>query len=248
MQTVSLVPPTQEQPMLTQAIRSIVPTYGYTVPPYQLLLDELERTKFTPDISTLEEYEWQLFFATDELKKDHTQHKLLGPEVRYKFPAFTQKNFHYWQHESPFNSPVPFRVPDGVQYNSLPFYPPIGKIKGQVFVIRPQTFLDLDIYKQNTVEFQRHRVRLVVPYRKVKWLKDHNLDPDFGVQEVFCRSNYNGRSIAHSREIVYTVRAWMYIGIPTFWDPLITAYDWGAVEHYNSNRRRWCETFYSIRR
>jgi len=62
------------------------------------------------------------------------------------------------------------------------------------------------------------------------WLKDHNLDPAFGVQEAFCRSEYNGKSVTHSKEIVCIIRAWMYIGIPSFWDPLITAYDWGAAE------------------
>ena len=236
-----------------QAIKSLIPGQSqpfdnYTTPSSDELAAERERTQFTPDIAKLEQYEWQLIFVTDELKKQHLKNSLLGSEQRYKFPAFTQKNFHYWQHEAPFNPPVPFRVADDVITNPLPFYPPIGKIKGQVFIIRPQAFLDLDNYKQNTVEFQRHRVRLVVPYRKLVWLKDHNLDPAFGVQEAFCRSEYNGKSVTHSKEIVCIIRAWMYIGIPSFWDPLITAYDWGSAEHYHSNTRRWCETFYSIRR
>lgn len=206
----------------------------------------LEDTKFTPDISVLEEYEWQLYFAPDETKKDHLKHHLVGDEREYKFPAFTQQKYNYWNHAAPFLPPIPMRSETPV--NLMPYYPPIAMIKGEVYAIRPQRFLELDRYKQNGVEYQRERIRLVVPYRKVLWLKDHNLDPSFGVQELFNRSAYAGSSVKTSEERVAIIRAWMYIGKPQFWDPLISAYDYSSVEVFNAKNRRWCDQYYSIRR
>jgi hypothetical protein len=233
--------------MLTAAIRKIVPSYGYTLPDPEWLWRVYEATKFTPDIARLEEYEWQLIFVADGLKKDHVHHHRLGERLPRMIPAFTQKNFHFWQPQAPFIDPVPLEVPEGYT-NMMPFFPPVAKIKGEVYAIRPQTFMDLDRMNQNGVEFFRRRIRLVVPYRKVVFLRDHNLDPSFGVQELLSRSEYTGSSIKTSEELTCILRAWMYIGKPEFWDPMISAYDWGPVEHYNSNKRRWAETYYHIRR
>jgi hypothetical protein len=232
--------------MITKQIRKVLPTYGYTIPDHATLWQATEDTKFTPDIATLEEYEWQLYFATDETKKDHLKHDLVGPEAQYRFPAFTQESFHYWDHDAPFLPPIPMKVTGYV--NAIPFFPPIAKIKGQVYLIRPQRFLELDRYKQNTVEYQRERIRVIVPYRQVLWLKDHNLDSAFGVQELFARSEYAGSSVKTSEERVAIIRAWMYIGKPEFWDPLISAFDYRAVETFHAKNRRWCETYYNIRR
>lgn len=230
---------------VTSHIRKVMPGYGYDFDP-AAIQQALEETKFTPDVAVIEQYEWQLFFAPDEIKKDHVKHDLLGEESEYKFPAFTQDTYHYWMHSAPFLPPIPMRTSGLV--NALTFFPPIARIKGEVHLIRPQRFLDLDRYKQNTVEYQRHRIRLVVPFRKVMWLKDHNLDPAFGVQEAFSRSRYSGSSIKTEQERVAIVRAWMYIGKPEFWDPLISAYDYEAVETFHSKNRAWCKTYYNIRR
>lgn len=231
--------------MLTTAVRKIIPTFGYDMPDRAMLLHALEETKFTPDISKLEMYEWQLFFAPDELKKDHVKHALLGDDKQYKFPAFTQKGYHFWQANAPFDAPVAMETEP---VNVSPFFPPVAKIKGEIYAIRPQRFLDLDRYRQNTVEYERQRVRFVVPYRKVLWLKDHNLDPSFGVQDEFSRSRYTGSSVTTSEERVAILRAWMYIGKPEFFDPLISAYTHSPVETFHAKNRRWCETYYNLRR
>lgn len=231
--------------MLTSAIRKVLPSFGYN-DSRELVHKAMEASKFTPDIAKLEEYTWQLYFAIDETKKDHFKHHLLGVDAQYRFPAFTQHNFTYWDPLVPFMSPVAMReVGSKVD---IPNFPPAAKIKGQVYLIRPQRFLELDPYKQNTVEYHRERVKLIVPYRQVEFLKDHNLDPAFGVQEAFCRSDYEGSSIKTSRETTCIIRAWMYIGKPEFYDPLLTAFDYKSVEYHFSNKRRWCEKYYNIRR
>lgn len=232
--------------MLTKLIRKVMPSFGYELPRPEFFTQMLEASKFTPDIAKLEQYEWQLFFAPDELKRDHLNHHKLG-ESKFKFPGFTQASYHFWDPPEAWNSPVPMKV-EGFT-NTLPFFPPIAKIKGEVHLIRPQAFhLELDRYRQNTVEYQRERVRLIVPYRKVVFLKDHNLDPAFGVQEAFGRSDYSGRSIKTSEEAVAIIRAWMYIGKPAYWDPIINGYDYGHVETFQAKTRRWLSEYYNIRR
>ena len=126
--------------------------------------------------------------------------------------------------------------------------PPVAKIKGEVYLIRPQRFLELDRYHQNTVEYTRRRVRLIVPYRKVLWLKDHHLDPAFGVTTAVNRLNYQGKSVKTTQEFVAIIRAWMYIGTPTYWDPLISLFDYAPIEAFYGKNRRWCEQYYSVRR
>lgn len=212
-----------------------------------------EITKFTPDIATLELYRWQLMFVTDDLKRDHPQHDLLGEEAKSAFPGFTVKKFHFWQPKNPFFGYVPMALEDGYT-NPVVGFPPVANIKGEVYVIRPQRFLALDRLKQNGIEYERHRVRLVVPYRKVELLKDHNLDPSFGIQELFARSEYAGSSIRTSEETTCIIRAWMYIGKPQYWDPLLSAFDCDSVETFTSKNRidekgrRWLQDYYNVRR
>lgn len=236
--------------MLTKLIRKVIPTYGYTLPPPEFYYQQQEASKFTPDIAKLEQYDWQLFFAPDELKRDHMMHRKLFVDQglsHFQFTAFTQASYHFWDPPEVWDSPVPLKV-EGFQ-NPLPFFPPIAKIRGEVHLIRPQLFhLELDRYRQNTVEYRRERIRLIVPYRKVEFLRDHNLDPAFGVQEAFARSEYTGSSIKTSEETTCIIRAWMYIGVPEYWDPLINGFDYNHVETFHSNKRRWCQEYYNIRR
>ncbi len=234
--------------MLKEAIRLINPSYGHSAA-RAIIEQALQATKFTPDIDVLEERERHLLFVCDELKKDHTQHRLLGPQALKCFPAFTQGSFRFWENGDPLEHRVPMKEEqDATLLKSISYFPPVAKIRGEVYAIRPETFLTLDPYKENTVQFVRQRIKLIVPYRRVVWLKDHNLDPDFGVREVFSRSDYTGSSIKTSREITHIIRAWMYIGNPVFWDNIITAFDWKSVEHHTSEKRRWLQNYYNIRR
>lgn len=230
--------------MLKQAIRMIAPAYGYSMPSREEVYAELSRTKFTPDLALLEEYEWQAVFVTDELKKKFLKHELLGEDKRYLFPAFTQKNYHYWESASPLEGAIPFEVSQ--LRNPIVGWPPIAKIKGEVYLIRPQRFLDIDTYKQNTVQYVRDRIRLVVPFRRIQWVKDR-YGPE--VAEFFRNPDqFHNNKTFTTDEHTYIVRAWFYSGRPEYWDPIITAYDYGHVETFHSKNRRWADTYYAIRR
>lgn len=231
--------------MITEALRKFIPAYGYTTPDRSEVYQEYMETQYTPDVDVLEEYEWQLLFVVDELKKDHIKNGMLGADAEYKCPAFTQQDMQFWQAATPFASPIPMVASLSA---SVTGFAPAAKIKGQVYKIRPQVLFRLDKDRQNTVEYIRKRVRLIVPYRMVVWVKDHNLDPAFGAVGPFHRSEYSHKSIKHSQERVAIIRAWMYLGNPEFWDNIITAYTHRPVEVFSSKNRRWCNQYYHIRR
>lgn len=231
--------------MITNAVRKIIPSYGYSIPTKEEVFAELARTRFTPDIAVLEENEWCSIFVSDELKKDHFKHHLLG-EAKYCFPAYTQKTFLYWESNNPTEGAIPFEC-ENVQ-KLVVGWPPAAKIKGEVYLIRPQQFLTLDEYKQNTVEYRRENIRLIVPYRRVKKLKDlYGPEGDKFYQD---NTQLQNTKTFTSEERVYIVRAWFYVGEERYWDPRITAYDYGQVETFSANykRRQWLDQYYHIRR
>jgi hypothetical protein len=133
--------------------------------------------------------------------------------------AFTEdKNLFMWKKNlGDLSFPVPMNYKDTVQPNSYIrkiklgkdnlMYPP-GKIRGQLILLRypGRHFISLDKDHANTVVFARIRTRIMIP---------------------FHRSTYdNSTSISGSTntylepEMAY-VRAWMYVGIPSFWSEQI---------------------------
>jgi len=226
--------------MLTNTIRKIVPTFGYTVPTREEFLAELAKTKYTPDISKIEEYAWMPVFVCDELKKNHLKHNLLGDELHYAGPAFTRMTFRLWEKRSdPTASPIPMKA-QKEENGFVRYFPPPARIKGEVWIIRPQQFLVLDTYKQNTVEFRRKRVEVLLPHRPLVWLKDPYKDPENTL------SGYRP-PIKLGDELVYIFKPWMYIGRSSFWDPHLTAFDYEAGSLFKSDRE-WCQQFYHVRR
>lgn len=227
--------------MLKAAARLLMPmsSLGYDIPPKEWFQYARMASQRTPDIAKLEEYEYQLYFACDETQVKHLKHSLIiGSEL--VCPAFTQSAFNYWTPNVPFLPAVPMKA-EGYK-NLLPGYPPIAKIKGELHLIRPQRFIELDNYKENGVQFLRERIRLIVPYRKVYWLKDISVPPlDADITTL------EGSSIVLSTERVVTIRAHMYSGIPEYWDKLISNFDYTAVQSFQAKNRRWCPEYYQLR-
>lgn len=226
--------------MFKSAIRKVVPEYGYSVPMLHEVLAEEAKTKYTPDISKLEEQEWQSVFVCDELKKDHLKHSLLGDDLHYAGPAYTQKKYRFWENrDDPTVSPIPMKVLDK-ESDAVLYFPPPALVKGELWYIRSQQLLTLDTYKQNTVEYRRQRVKVILPHRQVVWLKDPYLDPEE------TRSGYRP-SLKLGPEMVYIFRPWMYLGRRLFWEPHLTAYNFKPVSLYQSERQ-WCKQFYHVKR
>lgn len=225
--------------MLREAVRFIAPSssLGYNLPDPSVFKFAQEETKYTPDIAKLEAYEYQLYFACDETQRGCHKHDLLG-EHEDKCPGFTQKSFNYWDHEAPFLPPVAMEV-EGFR-NVMPNYPDIAKIKGRVLKIRSQAFLKLDEYKEQGVQYRRIKPRILVPYRALVFLKDANLPPP-DVEQVLSPS----WGLTFEKMVI--IRAWMYIGVPEYWDKMINSFDFKSVQTYEAKNRNWCKTYYRYR-
>lgn len=226
--------------MFKSAMRKIIPDYGYTAPSVEEVLFEELRTKYTPDISVLEEQAWQPVFVVDELKKDHVKHSLLGEDKHYAGPAYTQLKYRFWEKRNdPVQSPIPMKALDK-ENGFVRYFPPPARIKGELWYIRSQQMILLDTYKQNTVEFRRHRVTVILPYKPQVWMKDPYKDPDNTL------SGFRG-SMKLGNERVHLFRPWMYLGKATFWQPHLTAYDFTHVSLFKSDRE-WCQQFYHVKK
>lgn len=237
--------------MFKAAARLLLPGsgYGYDLPPKNWFEQARQSTKYTPDIAKLEEYQFQLIFACDETQIRHVKYPLIEGG-NYVCPGFTQSGYNYWLPETPFSPAVPMKT-HGYR-NPLPGYPPIAKIKGQLHAIRPYQFIAIDNYKENGVQFQRERVKLIVPYRVVKWLRDPSIAPldmePYAVEQGNPYvANGNVPSTYTTKEFVVIIRAWMYIGIPKYWDQLITRFDYGSVPTFIAKNRPWCYEYYQLR-
>lgn len=206
---------------------------------------ELMATKYTPDVWKIQQYTHQLIFVFDHMKKNHLRNSLLGPGAVLRWPAYTLRRYHLWQPPTPFEHYISTEAT-----SNLPRFPS-AKIRGEIWKIPSDNLLALDEEYSNTVEFQRQRVRMIVPSRTVEFVKDHTIDPDFGVMDLNAthRRDYTGSSVKTSSERVALVRCWMYIGKSSFWDPLISAYDgYKPVETFEAKQRRWLNQYYYIRR
>lgn len=227
--------------MLKAAAKFILPGsgLGYDIPDKYFFQEARMMAKHTPDISHLEQYEYQLFFAFDDTQPRHSKFHLLGGDAEFLAPAFTQKRYNFWMPSIPWDPPVAMEA-QGYK-NIMPNYPPPAAIKGQIFAVRApaERFISLDTERENGVQFRRERIKLIVPYRKIEWIKDlAKLAHDIEFQE-----GHIGRTF----EKVAIVRAHAYIGIPKYWDKLISAFDWGSVDTFESRNRPWATTYYQYR-
>lgn len=225
--------------MLKEAVRRLIPSssLGYSLPDAAFFKHAQEQTKYTPDIAKLEEYEWQLYFACDETQRGHLKHDLVG-EHEDKCPGWTQKSFNYWDHEAPFMPPIPMEA-TGYK-NPLPGWPDVAKIKGRILKIRSQALLKLDEYKEQGVQYRRVRARIIVPYRELKFLKDANMPPA-DIEQVLSLS------LGLTFEKSYIVRAHMYVGIPEYWDKMISTFEFRSVQTFEAKNRSWCPQYYQYR-
>lgn len=201
--------------------------------PNQFEVDWLcESVRHSPDLGKLEQYEFQLLFSPDETQRGYSQYSLIEDSV-FMCHAFTQKLYNYWQQRDGQLIPLEASAPAAVKY-----FPPSLRIKGELHAIRPYQFRQLDIYKGNTVQYTRKRVKLLIPYRKV--IVNDYYDED-GKELPRC---LQGKKGVHGPEQIHVVRAWMYVGRDEYWDPLLDAYHFRKVQHHTS-RREWLKEYYS---
>jgi len=221
--------------------------YGVNLPSAHEARWLTEQARFSPDLGYLEQYEFQLLFAPSDFRLGYIRHGLIEDGVPL-CGAYTQQTYEYWLQEVGLPQggteriDIPMRKdgPHVIRYS-----PPPLKIKGEVHAIRPWQFLGLDTFKRNTLQFRRQRVNVLVPYR-VK--SDVPLDQDgnpYSIPSALAHKNYQ----FEAPEKVHVLRAWMYVGMPEYWNDLLDAGFRGfkTVNHHVSRSKRpWLKEYYDF--
>lgn len=171
--------------------------------------------KFTPDLWQLERQDWCLLFLDDDFQEKHPNHSIIQPYLQpgLAWPAYTQDtDWNMW------------RVKNGQKSYPVPLinhFPRLihGRIRGTIVAVRPQAFIQLDKHRLNRLVFLRFRQTFLVPYRNRVISSIGEIKSDEQVQHV---------------------RAWMYMGLPKFWDTKIDGgYSFQQVQHFQFNPKPW---------
>lgn len=152
---------------------------------------------FTPDIAKLERYKYQLIFVYDETMFGHPQAQLLKDKASLLSKAITKNQYTMWKRKL---GKETYPVAMDKKFHNLLSAP----IKGELYRMRPKHFIELDSYKDNGVRYYRKRIDIVVPWKEVVRHKTTNV-------------------VITKAERKTEVKAWMYIGVPDFWEEVLDA-------------------------
>lgn len=196
-----------------------------------------ERVRYTPDMGYLELSEFQLLFVPDVLRTGYVHYD--KTEGVLLCGGYTEKNFaHWYQQVGDERIGIPMRQDVD---SPLRYMPPALKIKGELQAVLSSRFDVVDTHMRNTHLFRRQRMNILVPYRK----RTKNTD-DLGNE--LPKALQGKDHIVDGPKRVYIIRAWMYVGIPEYWNDLLDAGFRGfkTVNHYESRFNPWLKRYYDF--
>lgn len=191
----------------------------------------------TPDLWYLNQHARQLVFIADEFKVGLEKHELLEGQQPFHPSCYTLQPFTVYKKDLGVHSfPLPFK--EGVDFETHGWYKPeLARIKGELYAL-PSPFIwkVLDIHKENGLQFTRERVSITLPWREVRFNNDREA------------VNWVSKIPTISKDYVRTVRAWMYIARPEYWDDYIgVALGTRAVPIYEHDiPKTWIEKYYQF--
>jgi hypothetical protein len=152
-----------------------------------------------------------LFVYGNEMDKGAENHLIADKELPNNgrlASAFTHKRFHMVKKKLGQHSyPIALELQPSLVTRT-------ERIKGELWKVRPERYLELDKYMENRVFFRRRRVQVTIPcYITVK--REFNSPPD--PKTVMLLGGTKRGPYAPSCE------AWMYIGEKEYWEPQLDA-------------------------
>lgn len=199
-----------------------------------------EQSRYSPDLGYLEMREWHLLFAMEDFKTNHTHHCLIE-DSSFIATAYSTHHFNYWGMEAgDERMAIPLET-NKIGTQTVRYFPPGLKVKGELHLIRSHQFLGLDTYKRNTVQFRRKRMNVIVPYREMEWKYNRELCDAPEIPPALQGT----RHAILSAEKVYIIRAWVYVAMPQYWDNLLDA-GWRGFKtvNYYESKRPWLREYY----
>ena len=191
----------------------------------------------TPDLWYLAQYSRQLVFIADDFKTGKNKHDLIEGQLPIHPSAYSLEPFTVYNKDLGTHSfPLPFEKDVDFEIHGW-YKPELARIQGELYAL-PSQFIwkVLDIEKENGLHFMRKRVSVTLPWREVKY----NDDPD--------TKNWVSKIPSISSDYIRTVRAWMYVARPEYWDDYIgVALGTRAVPIYTHNSpKHWIDHYYKF--
>lgn len=207
---------------------------------WKIMMDQY--LEYTPDSGTLTQNYCQFLFVYDRLMRQFDEHQVIEQDAiplgleRAGITAYTQGSYGLWQQNLGKAS-----FPLALTSQSKDIMAPPSRIRGELYAIRPYRFLTLDKAYQNGVQFKRERVKLVLPYRDVRWFKEGD--------EMAGRSGMDsGCTRVSAYNLAKSIDAWMYVGVTDHWNDLLDGgYHFSPVKRIES-RTPWLGHYYYFKK
>lgn len=184
------------------------PVISEPLPPTEWFKEIEDRQRYTPDGHLNDSREFMLLFVYDRKMEKMNENSLIAdsslPNRGKLATAFTSKSFYMVTKQlGQFKYPIALEMKPSMTTR-------IAKIKGELWKVRPDRYLELDKHMENKVFFKRRRIQITVPcYISV------NRVPGASV------NNNAARLLGGTKRGPYapSVEAWTYIGDPDYWVP-----------------------------
>lgn len=138
-----------------------------TDPLWQRFQQEASRkAMFTPDIEDIQSRYAINVFVYNECQKNGNKSDVLGKQAAYQGLAYTESSdFVLYKKLLGIETyPIALPITEDQKHGWSSLIGDPGQIMGEIYSIRPYDLIQLDNYMLNTVQFQRKRVKVVVPY------------------------------------------------------------------------------------
>lgn len=186
------------------------------------------QTKHTPDFPVLLDLKAHLFFIVDNRQTGCPN----ALNEKYGCRAYTNSGFECYR-ESLTDKVIPFygyRKPELV--DKMYF----ARMKGEVHKVPTKDIPKLDTEMGNGVQFKRTRVLLLASDR------DHQLEENFWHKHITGAPKYK-HILSDDRIVV--LRAWMYVAMRDYWNPIIDGLNFDRLEMHDSPRP-WLRRYYQF--
>lgn len=138
----------------------------------------LNKTKYTPDIASLQMKKEVFVFVYNELMSDHSPHHKFFGDSPFQGKGYTLDSYSMWKKNLGNESfpialkgltqgPGQTRISSRKLRDINPAYTSdvkLGHIKGEVYKVTPDQVIQLDERSENTVQFNRVQTQIVIPH------------------------------------------------------------------------------------
>lgn len=159
---------------------------------------QAQGANMTPDLWKLQRRERHLVFLYNECQEGQYADQMLGINSEKLYAASTKDTFVLWKKKLGLETfPIMLPIEPSERFGRSSFLGKPARVTGQIFRVPPMVIKELDSYVLNTVQFERQRIEVIVPYRR------------------------KSEGLRHTHYEVFKV--WVYVGRKEFWKEQLDA-------------------------